>query len=62
MIYKIMISIAGNAIKEKYPITANQIVDLIKQIDNDTSRKYQHRALDTEANNALEYAYRNVLM
>lgn len=62
MIYKMMVVIASNAIKEKYPISANQIVDLIKQIDNDTSRKYQNRALDTEANNALEYAYKNVLM
>ena len=61
MIYKIMVTIAMNAIKEKYPITTNEIVTLIKEIDNDTSRKYQHRALDVEANNALEFAYRNSL-
>lgn len=61
MIYKIMIAIAGNAVKKGYPLTANQLVDLIKQIDADTSRKYQNRALDVEANNALEYAYKNVL-
>jgi hypothetical protein len=56
-----MVTIAMNAIKEKYPITTNEIVTLIKEIDNDTSRKYQHRALDVEANNALEFAYRNSL-
>lgn len=61
MIYKIMIAIAGNAVKKGYPLTVNQLVDLIKQIDADTSRKYQNRPLEVEANNALEYAYRNAL-
>ena len=59
MIYKIMISIAGNAVKKGYPLTSNQLVELIKQLDADTSRKYQNRALDIEANNALEYAYKH---
>jgi hypothetical protein len=59
MIYKIMIAIAGNAVKKGYPLTVNQLVDLIKQIDADTSRKYQHRPLEVEANNALEYAYKH---
>ena len=60
MLYKIMVSIAANAIKESYPITSQEIVTLIRQLDMDTSRKYENRALDTEAENALEYAYRNV--
>lgn len=60
MLYKIMVSIAMNAIKENYPITSQQIVTLIRQLDMDTSRKYENRALDVEAENALEYAYRNV--
>lgn len=59
MIYKIMISIAGNAVKKGYPLTVDQLVDLIKQLDADTSRKYQTRQLDVEANNALEYAYKH---
>jgi hypothetical protein len=59
MIYKIMISIAANALEKQYPITATQLVDLIKQIDRDTSNRYQNRPLDVEANNALEYVYRN---
>lgn len=59
MIYKIMIAIAGNAVKRGYPLTSIQLVELIKQLDADTSRKYQHRALDVEANNALEYAYKH---
>ena len=59
MIYKIMISIAANAIEKQYPITATQIVELVKQIDRDTANRYQIRPLDVEANNALEYVYKN---
>ena len=61
MVYKIMISIAGNAIKNNYPITVDQLVELIRQLDRDTTRKYENRPLDIEANNAIEFAYRNVL-
>ena len=60
MIYKIMTSIACNAIKRKYPITSNQIAELIRQLDRDTSRRYQKRPLQTEAERALEYAYKTV--
>ena len=48
--------------KKGYPLTVNQLVELIKQIDADTSRKYQNRPLDVEANNALDYAYRNAYL
>jgi hypothetical protein len=58
MIYKLMTSIACNAIKRRYPITSNQIAELIRQLDRDTSRRYQKRPLQTEAERALEYAYR----
>ncbi len=60
MIYKIMTSIACNAIKRKYPITPAQIAELIRQLDRDTSRRYQKRPLQTEAERALEYAYKTV--
>jgi hypothetical protein len=60
MIYKIMSSIACNAIKNSYPITSNQIAELIRQLDMDTSRRYQKRPLQTEAERALEYAYKTV--
>jgi hypothetical protein len=58
MIYKIMIAIAMNAVKKSYPLTAFELVELIRQLDSDTSNKYQSRALEIEANNALEYAYK----
>ena len=57
--YQIMIALAGNAIKNKYPITANQIADLCKQFALATGNWYDNRPLEKEANNALEYAYRN---
>jgi len=59
MIYKLMISIAANAIEKQYPITASQIVELIRQIDRETANIYEKRPLDLEANNALEYAYKH---
>ena len=60
MIYKIMLSIACNAVKNRYPITSAQIAELIRQLDMDTSRRYQKRPLQTEAERALEYAYKTV--
>lgn len=57
--YQIMIAIAGAAVKSKYPITPTQIAELCKQFDVDTGNWYENRPLETEANNALEYAYRN---
>jgi len=60
MIYKIMCSIASNAVKRGYPIQTSEIVDLIKQLDGDTSRRYEKRPLDIEADRAVEYAYRNL--
>lgn len=59
MIYKIMVSIACNAVEKQYPITANEIETLCRQIDRDTGNRYEHRPLHVEANNALEYAYKN---
>jgi hypothetical protein len=60
MIYKIMASISVSAIKKEYPISSNEIVDLVRQLDRDTSNRYEDRSLQVEADRALEYAYRNV--
>lgn len=59
MIYRIMSSIAINAIKQEYPITAHEIADIVRQLDSDTSNRYQTRNLLLEADRALEFAYRN---
>lgn len=60
MIYKIMTSIACNAVKRKYPITEYEIVDMIRQLDRETSNIYAKRPLNVEASRAIEFAYRNV--
>ena len=57
--YRIMIAVAGKAVEKGYPITSNQIVDLCREFDIDTGNWYENRPMDVEANNALEYAYKN---
>ena len=60
MIYKIMTSIACNAIKKKYPINEYEIVDLIRQLDRETSNRYAKRPLNVEASRAIEFAYKHI--
>lgn len=57
--YQIMIAVAGSAVEKGYPITAREIEDLCKQFDADNGRWYESRPIDKEANNALEYVYKN---
>lgn len=57
--YQIMVAIAANAIKRQYPITAQQIAELCRELDVETGNWYENRPLETEADRALEYAYRN---
>lgn len=59
MIYKIMSSIAVNAVKQEYPITSYEIAELIRELDRETSNKYQTRNLTMEADRAIEFAYKN---
>lgn len=57
--YKIMIAIAGKSVEKGYPINATQIVELCREFDRETGNWYENRPMDLEANNALEYAYKN---
>ena len=57
--YQIMVAIAGNAIKKQYPITAQEISKLCRELDMETGNWYENRPLDKEADRALEYVYRN---
>ncbi len=57
--YQIMIAVAGHAVEKGYPITANEIEDLCKTFDADHGRWYANRPIHKEANNALEYVYKN---
>lgn len=57
--FQIMVSIAGNAIKREYPITAKEIANLCSEFDKDNGNWYNSRPLELEADSALEYIYRN---
>jgi hypothetical protein len=58
--YQIMVSIAANAVKQKYPITTAEIVELCKELDLETGNWYNNRPLDKEANRAIEFVYSNL--
>jgi len=57
--YAIMVSIAGNAIRRKYPITAQEITTLCKEIDFENGNWYKSRPFDKEADRAIEYIHSN---
>ena len=58
--YQIMVAIASNAIKKEYPITAAEISQLCRQLDQETGNWYANRPMDTEADRALEFVYKNM--
>lgn len=55
--YQLMVSIAGNAVKRKYPITPGEIARICKEIDNETGGWYANRPLEKEAARAIEFVY-----
>ena len=58
--YSLMVSVAANAIKQQYPITAAEIAQICKEVDADNGNWYENRPLKLESERAIEYAYRNV--
>ena len=58
--YQIMVAIAGNAIKGKYPISVDEITNLCREFDLDTGNWYKNRPMEKEADRALEYVYKNM--
>ena len=58
--YQIMVATAGNAVKRKYPITAQEITVLCRELDAETGNWYKNRPLEKEADRALEYVYKNL--
>lgn len=61
-LYQIMSSIAFRAIKRGYPITAVEIETLCRELDQDTGNWYKNRPMNKEAENALEFAYKNSVL
>jgi hypothetical protein len=59
--YAFMVSVAGNAISKKYPISTPEVVHMCKELDRDTGGWYKSRAFDTEAERAISYVMENQL-
>jgi hypothetical protein len=57
--YRLLCSIASNAIRSNYPITAQEIAQLARELDSETGNWYANRPLEIEADRALEWAYKN---
>ena len=57
--YQIMVAIACNAVKAKYPITETQIAQLCRELDQETGNWYENRPLNREAGAAINWAYAN---
>ena len=57
--YQIMVAIAGNAVKNKYPITSQEITNLCRELDTETGNWYENRPMEKEADRAIEYVYKN---
>ena len=58
--YQIMVATASNAVRKKYPITAQEIAELCRQFDIETGNWYENRPLEKEADRAIEYVYKNL--
>ena len=58
--YQLMVSIASRAVKMGYPINEQEIIELVREIDLDTTNRYKKRKLDVEARNALECAMKGI--
>ena len=58
--YRIMVSIAANAVRKQYPISASEISQMCRQLDQETGNWYANRPLDKEADRALEFVYKNM--
>ena len=57
--YQIMVAIAGNAVKNNYPITCQEITTMCRELDQETGNWYENRPMEKEADRALEYVYKN---
>ena len=59
--YAFMVSVAGNAVSKKYPITSQELVMMCQELDRDTGGWYENGAFDTEAERAISYIMENQL-
>lgn len=57
--YRIMMSIAANAIRKKYPITPADIESLVREIDCENGGWYKGRPVKLEAARAIDFALKS---
>ena len=58
--YRIMVSVAANAVRKGYPISSHEIASLCRELDVETGNWYEGRPLDVEADRAIEFVYKNM--
>ena len=58
--YRIMMSIAANAIRKRYPITPEDIESLVREIDCENGGWYKGRPVKLEAARAIDFALNSV--
>lgn len=57
--FKMMCSIASRAFFMKYPLTAQELAQIVKEIDDSTIQRYTNRNWEKEANRAIDYVLSN---
>ena len=57
--YRIMMSIAANAIRKKYPITPEDIESLVREIDCENGGWDKGRPVKLEAARAIDFALKS---
>jgi len=60
-LYNMMVSIASNATRQGYNLSARELELLMRQIDMDTGNWYKNRPIHVEAERALEFIHLNQL-
>ena len=58
--YRLMVSIAANAVRREYPITSHEIASLCRELDTETGGWYGSRSFEVEADRAIEFVYKNI--
>jgi len=58
--YSIMLSVAGRAVRNGYPIKPSEIANLCREIDAETGGWYKSRDMELEASRAIEFAVGNM--
>ena len=58
--YRLMVSIAANAVRREYPITSHVIATLCRELDSETGNWYKGRSFEVEADRAIEFVYKNI--